>query len=319
MDRVSCPPEQALPTAFVERLRSILTPAQYQDWRGALAAPAPVALRLNPLRAEPAATLEELRAEGFEPAAVGWLSGAYLLPPAQRRALTESAAFAEGRVYLQNLASMLPPLLLDPQPGEEVLDLCAAPGSKTTQIAALMGNRGRLAAVERSRSRFFKLHAVCRQLGAEVATYLTDGRGIGRKTPARFDRVLVDAPCSSEGRFRLEAPDSYAYWSPKKVRDMARLQKRLLLSGLQSLKPGGVLVYSTCTYAPEENEAVLDEVLRRAEGAVEIEAVDLPLPAVAPGLEQWQGRSFDARVSRGLRVLPGAQLEGFFLARLRKG
>lgn len=311
-------PEQALPAGFLERLGRILSPAQFDGWRAALAAAPPAALRLNPLRAAPAAVQAELEAAGFSLSPVDWAPEGFLLEPDQRRALTESAAFAEGRVYLQNLASMLPPLLLDPRPGEEVLDLCAAPGSKTTQIAALMQNQGRLAAVERSRSRFFKLQAVCRQLGAEVATYLADGRGVGRKTPGRFDRVLVDAPCSSEGRFRLEAPQTYGYWSEKKVREMARLQKRLLLSGWQSLKPGGVLVYSTCTYAPEENEAVLEDLLRRVGAAVEIEAVDLPIANLAPGLGCWQGRDYHPQVQRSWRVLPTPAMEGFFLARLRK-
>ena len=125
------------------------------------------------------------------------------------------------------------------KPEESVLDLAA--GGKTLQMACMMNNQGALSAVEPVKNRFFKLKANLEQQGASfVKTYLTDGRTVGGKCPERFDRVLLDAPCSSESRFTQLNPDSWSHWSIKKVKEVARKQKKLLMSALYSLKPGGV-------------------------------------------------------------------------------
>ena len=242
-----------------------------------------------------------------------------MAPSAQRRALVDSGAAREGRVYLQNPSSMVPVLLLDPRPGEEVLDLAAAPGGKTVQIAGRMDNRGRIAAVESVKARFHRLRRNLERCGVTIArTYLADGGGVGRKVPERFDRVLLDAPCTSEGRFRAGDPASYRYWGPKKIRDMARKQKNLAISAVRSLKAGGVLVYCTCTLGPEENEAIVDGLLERFGEALEVEALDLPEPFTAPILQEWEGRSFHPAVGRCARLAPDETREGFFVARLRK-
>ena len=156
-----------------------------------------------------------------------------VVPNQQRRALTETAACRAGRIYIQNPASMIPPLLLDPQPGEWILDLGAAPGSKTLQMAGMMVNRGKISAVESVRGRFFRLRANLEKHGATlVQTYLKDGIKVWRNCPEQFDRVLLDAACSAEGRFNVNRPSSYGYWSTKKIREMQRKQKRLLFSAL---------------------------------------------------------------------------------------
>ncbi|WJW74987.1 RsmB/NOP family class I SAM-dependent RNA methyltransferase [Thiohalobacter sp. IOR34] len=304
----------APPEILLQRLQALLPDTK------ALAGPPPrLACRANPLRGGVEAARAALQAEGLEPQSVDWLPGAFTLPSAQREALSHSKAVAEGAIYIQNLSSMLPPWLLDPQPGEEVLDLAAAPGSKTTQMAGLMQNRGRIAAVEAVRPRFFRLRANLAAQGVEmVQTYLADGSHIWRKTPERFDRVLLDAPCSSEGRIRLDQPASYAHWSPAKIRDMARKQGRLLFSAVQCLKPGGRLLYSTCSFAPEENEAVLDRLLRTFGDALEVLPVELPFANWRPGLAEWQGRAFAPALAGARRILPAGAMEGFFLCLLEK-
>jgi 16S rRNA C967 or C1407 C5-methylase (RsmB/RsmF family) len=220
---------------------------------------------------------------------------------------------------VQNLSSQLPPALLGPEPGERVLDLCAAPGSKTGQIAALMENEGEIAAVEKVRPRFFRLRDNLDQQGATaVRTFLRDGQGVWKHRPEHFDRVLVDAPCSTEGRFDTEDPDSTAFWHEGKAREMARKQGKLLWSGIQALRPGGTLVYATCTFAPEENEAVVDRALRTFGEAVEVVPLDLGLPNARPGREGWGKRTFDPQVRGTARVLPTAEWEAFYVAKLVK-
>lgn len=145
---------------------------------------------------------------------------AFTTPPEHRQTLTHSPIIDQGKIYVQNLSSMLAPLILAPQPGEQILDLAAAPGGKTIQIAQMMHNTGILSAVEPIRSRMFKLRANLTRCNVKIAkTYPIDGRSVGRKTPERFDRVLLDAPCSSEARFRLKKPESWANWSLRKIRE----------------------------------------------------------------------------------------------------
>jgi 16S rRNA (cytosine1407-C5)-methyltransferase len=159
---------------------------------------------------------------------------------------------------------------------------------------------------------------VLHQGAANVELSLRPGEVIGRHRPAAFDRVLLDAPCSAEGRFCAQEPASFHYWKLSKIHVMARTQRRLLSAGLAALRPGGTLVYATCTFAPEENEAVLQWALEQGRGAVTVEPVRLALRNVLPGLTAWDDQAFDAALARAVRIVPTADMGGFFLARLGK-
>lgn len=311
--------ENEIPEAFRTRLEALLPSEHFAACWDSFAAVQPTAFRANGLKVAADVLYDELLAEGFALTPLAWKADAFTVPADQRRALTECAAYGAGRLYIQNPASMVPPLLLDPQPDEWILDLTAAPGSKTLQLAAMMGNRGRISAVEAVRGRFFRLRDNLAKHGAEnVQTYLKDGARVWRQCPEQFDRVLLDAPCSSEGQFKSAEPKTWAYWSEKKIAEMNRKQRKLMFSAVQCLKPGGVLVYSTCTFAPEENEAIVDRVLGQFSGALEVEAIELPFAHAEMGLSQWQEQVFDAQVRRARRILPLAGMEGFFVCRLRK-
>jgi 16S rRNA (cytosine1407-C5)-methyltransferase len=302
-----------LPPRYLERLRLILPEGPLAACLEAMSREPATTFRVNPLKATLPQALQALA--GFELAPLPWKADAFVVPHHQRRALTESAPCRQGWIYLQNPASMVPPLVLDPRPGEWVLDLAAAPGSKTLQLAAMMKGEGRLSAVERVRDRFFRLKANLEAHGASwVQLYLKDGTGVGRTCPEWFDRVLLDAPCSGEGRFNARCPETYAHWSEAKIREASRKQKRLLSSAARALKPGGVLVYSTCALAPEENELV---VARALEWGLEIEEIAAPCEAL-PGLTQWQGKDLPSELSRCLRIVPDGLMEGFFVCRMRK-
>jgi 16S rRNA (cytosine1407-C5)-methyltransferase len=307
-----------LPELFVERLRKLLPPESFDTALETFHHPKATTFRLNPLKTDAESLESELKGLGLHPEPVVEIPGAYRLPAEERRALTESDAFHEGRLYIQNLSSMLAPLALDPKPGERNLDLAAAPGGKTLMMAGMMEDRGWLSAVEPVKERFFKLRANLERSGATIVhTYMKDGRGIGRTCPMLFDRVLLDAPCSSEAKFSTLRPQSHAFWSPRKIRESQKLQRRLILSAWESLRPGGRLLYSTCSFAPEENEAVLDFLLKKRSDA-EILPLELPVTNAVEGVEEWEKRRFDPAVSRARRILPTGEMDGFFLALIEK-
>lgn len=308
-----------LPEAFLTRLQAIVPTAQWQSTLNGFQRPVPTCFRVNRLQAEVDSVLAELSSLGIQCHPVDWRDDSFVIEDAQRSLLTNSATFVEGRIYIQNLSSIFAAQVLEAQPGEEVLDLAAAPGGKTLVLAAAMENRGRIAAVEAVKSRFFKLKNNVELHGATlVDCYLKDGRQVGYKVPERFDRVLLDAPCSSESRFYTDDPDSYKYWSEKKVKEMQRKQKKLLRSALLALKPGGTMVYSTCSYAPEENEVVVDKELKKMAGQLEVLPVALPFDNYQPGLTAWGKKSFDPQLRNAVRILPSDTMEGFFMCLLKK-
>ncbi len=310
----------SLPPAFLDRLQHLLPPERYTDVLSTFVAPPATGFRINSLRVEfPESVITNLESLGLVLHRVPWKDDAFWVAPEDRATLLASDAFADQQIYVQNLSSMIPPLVLDAQPGERVLDLAAAPGSKTLQLACMMQNTGELAAVEVVKSRFFKLRANLNAQGAtNVRTYLQDGTRVWRYRPEYFDRVLLDAPCSTEGRFHVDDPATFAFWSPRKIKEMARKQRKLLYAAVQCLRPGGVLVYATCTFAPEENEAVLDKLLRKFGDALVLEPLGLSLPLTMPARSIWQGKKYSHDLSNAKRVLPTSTMEAFFVAKISK-
>jgi len=244
---------------------------------------------------------------------VPWCPLGFVLSQLRERDIKELEWYREGRVYLQSLSSMAPAVALGPLPGERVLDIAAAPGSKTTQMAAMMENHGSILAVEPDNIRAARLAYNVSLQGCENVE-VREGRGekIGDEMPGAFDRVLLDVPCSGEGRFIVGSPATSRSWSRKLISDRARLQRRLFASGFRALRAGGVLVYSTCTLNLEENEKIIHWALESF--ALETEKIPLVIPgtwsAVASGLHPG--------VSKALRIFPDSEKEGFFIARMRK-
>ncbi|HTW91814.1 MAG TPA: RsmB/NOP family class I SAM-dependent RNA methyltransferase [bacterium] len=223
-----------------------------------------------------------------------------------------------GLIYVQEAASMVPPLVLQPQPGERVLDIAAAPGSKTTQMSAMMQHTGLIISNDPAPMRVRGLIGNIDRAGClNVAVCRMDGASLARMVTGTCDRVLVDAPCSSEGTIR-KSPQALDRWSVAAIERLTSIQKRLIVAGYLALKPGGVMVYSTCTVAPEENESVVAHLLDRQPEA-EIRPAELPGLVTRPGLREWEGAEYPEAVGSCRRILPqDNDTEPFFLALIRR-
>ena len=240
-----------LPQEFLDRIKTQLG-EEYPAFLESLERPRAVALRFNPLKGE-APTLP------FVQNPVPWEPMGYYYDPTARPGLHP---YHEAGVYdLQEASAMSAVALLDPQPGECVCDLCAAPGGKTTQIAGRMHGEGFLLCNEINPKRSKILGQNIERMGVSNALVTNEHpQRLADKYPGFFDRVLIDAPCSGEGMFRKEE-SAVTDWSQETVEMCARRQAEILHSGAQLLKPGGRLVYSTCTFAPEENEQAIENFL----------------------------------------------------------
>ena len=201
-----------------------------------------------------------------------------------------------GYYYVQEISSMMSVIALNPKKEEFVLDLCAAPGSKTTQMAACMENKGTIIANDLKLDRIKILSANLQRCGvSNTITTFNDAIALCSRLAEKgykFDKILVDAPCSGEGTFR-SVLSTFKTWNPNVIISYQRLQKKLVEFALKCLKKDGILVYSTCTHAPEENEEVVDFIIKKF--PVDIEETKLPLKT-RQGILSWQGKEFDKSI-----------------------
>lgn len=290
------------------------------DWDAfctALARPLPTCIWTNVLRTTPDAVAARLAAAGVGAAALPWHPGAFRLPDAADAG--RRLGYVAGGYHIQEEVSMLPVALLAPQPGERVLDLCAAPGNKTAQIAVAMGDVGTVVANDINAGRSRAIRGTLDRLGLRSVCITTADAARYPAAAGLFDRVLADVPCSCEGTTRKQADPTFDD-TPRRGRDLPRLQAAILRRALRLCRPGGRVVYATCTYAPEENEAVVDAVLGHPIGrGVRLLPAALPGFASAPGLTAWEGASYHPDLRNALRAWPHHNdTGGFFVAVLQK-
>ena len=224
-----------------------------------------------------------------------------------------------GYYYVQEVSSMMSVIALSPEPGEIVLDLCASPGSKTSQIVAKMENKGTIIANDKDLGRITILSANLERVGASnVIITREDAVQLClklEKIGMKFDKILVDVPCSGEGTLR-SSPKTFIMWNEKMIEKLGRLQKKFVASVIPLLKDDGVLVYSTCTHAPEENEGVVSFLAEKFN--MKAEKLNLPLKC-RQGILDWEGEKFNEEARNSCRIYPhDNDSEGFFVARLRR-
>ncbi len=297
--------------------------------------------RINTLKvADDKAVLKTLLDQGWQGEALGV---GYTIDEGYE-AVRDSELARTGIIYIQNAASWLPVLALAPKPGEKILDICAAPGGKTSHIAAITDNKAELWVNDNSRARLHKMRANLDRLDVQVAeetmfdaTQLTRKLGalhpelISRPMPSDdtygrqsrtggsgvFDKILLDAPCSGEGLMNYSCDKDFETWSVAHIKRLQQLQKKLIMQAWQLLKPGGTLVYSTCTMAPEENEAVVDYLLRHNFDA-QVKPIEAKMPNAVKPVQTWQGKTYASEIAGALRLLPSPSVEAFFVCRLTK-
>ena len=266
-----------------------------------------VTLRANTLKTDAQTVRERLAAQGIETSPVSWYADAMIVRGAREDALTGLDLYERGEIYLQSLSSMIPPLLLGAQPEENVLDMAAAPGGKTTQIAALTGNQAMVTACEMNKIRAERLRYNVQRQGATRVTVMNiDSRNLDDLFS--FDRILLDAPCSGSGTVQLGNPRSRGQFSKEFLARTTKQQEALLGKALRLLRPGCEMIYSTCSVLAQENEEIVSRVLRKTGAQIvplELAAFDsVPrLPVSIPGT---------------LCVAPDELHEGFFVAKIKR-
>ncbi|MFH1504933.1 MAG: RsmB/NOP family class I SAM-dependent RNA methyltransferase [Candidatus Omnitrophota bacterium] len=326
-----------LPVEFLSKLKKIY-PLDYSSIVNTFLVKKNSAFRINYLKTDLSSLRNDLRNQRVKFKEFTFPKGSFLLNTPLRE-FQKTEVYRKGLVYVQNLSSMLVPLVLAPQDGDLILDLCAAPGAKTTQIVSL-APQVRITAIEKNRGRYYKLLANLKIQGVKlidtieselsetdvpaarasngVEVFILDSIWVRKKFPECFDKILADVPCSAEGRFLINDPKTFKYWKQRKVKEMVHKQKKLLHSAFFALKQGGILVYSTCTFSPEENEGVIDWFIDKFKNKVEILPIKIPLSNVRQGLAHWEGKKYSSFLQMAKRIIPTDAMEGFFMVKLRK-
>ena len=234
----------------------------------------------------------------------------------ERRDIGNLIEHSLGYFYTQEAASMIPPIVLEPKPNDMVLDIAASPGSKTTQIAQYMQNRGILIANDYTYERMKPLSINLQRCGVTNAIItLMEGQWF-KKSGIEFDKVLVDAPCSGTGTIR-KSLKTIGIWNPDMVRRLSITQKQLIETGFNLLKDNGTLVYSTCSLEPEENEEVVDFLLKKYENT-KLEEINLKLKK-SPVILEFDNKQYSEEIKKCLRIWPqDNDTEGFFVAKIIK-
>lgn len=264
-------------------------------------------LRVNTLKAKVSYICSVLSGNNIEYEKVSWNNEALIIKNANEIDIKELEIYKNGEIYLQSLSSMMPAIILEPKENEDILDMTAAPGGKTTQIAALTNNKANITACEMNTVRADRLKYNVEKQGATSVTVLKeDSRRLNDYFS--FDKILLDAPCSGSGTILLNNERTYKNFSENLVEKTIKSQKDLLKKAIKILKPGHELVYSTCSILKQENENIIKEIIEK--GQAEVMTINEEKLKDIPKLK--------SNIDGVLTVCPNEYYEGFFVVKLRK-
>jgi 16S rRNA (cytosine1407-C5)-methyltransferase len=309
---------------FIERMKKIITNEKdFQEYLKILKKPILRSIRCNTVKISPEKLKDRLEKKGWK-INQPWKDYSEVmiveseLSPGE---LGNSLEHLLGYYYIQELASMLPIIALFPKPNEFFMDLCASPGSKTTQAACFMENKGTIIANEMNAQREKILGSNLERCGvSNVIITRKEGEVLCKMFKQKkiyFDKIIVDAPCSGEGTLR-STPKTYLMWNIKTIKGLPRIQKRLCQAAFEILKKNGEMIYSTCTHAPEENEEVVNFMLQTFKDKIEILKVSLPIKA-RQGLTAWEDKEYNKETIKCNRIYPqDNDTEGFFLVKFKR-
>lgn len=287
---------RTFPEKFIQRVREMLPKKEVEAFLERATEPLPKTVRLRPECDVP---------EDWILKPVAEMPEAFFIDRTDRtKPLGKIREHFSGEMYIATLSSLLAAKMLAPEPEDKVLDMCAAPGSKTTFLSDQMKDKGTLVANELSASRSKKLAANIDRLGC-TNTVITqiDGTYMDTFFDQEFDKILLDAPCSSEGAGRKQSEFFEKYWTERKIYEAAKVQKKLIVSAFKMLRPDGEMIYSTCTTAPEENEAVVQHLIDTFGANVEILPTDLGEVPHGKGLEKFFDQTFEKDIAKNSRRL----------------
>jgi NOL1/NOP2/sun family putative RNA methylase len=269
-------------------------------------------LRVNTLKISEEELVKKLKQHKVKLKKIDFIDNAYTYE--SEFSLASTTEYALGYFYLQELASMLPSIILNPEKDDLILDMCSAPGSKTTHISQLMNNSGIIVALDENAGRLQALRSNLLRCGCKnVIVYKKDAR-FAFDFNKKFDKILLDAPCS--GNFAIE-PDFFEKKNLQGFLERSRLQKELLKSAHRCLKPEGILVYSTCSLEPEENELTVDWFLNKFED-IKLLSTNIDIPFASKGLTKVFDDKISDEIKNCIRIWPDSGMQGFFIAKFKK-
>lgn len=264
-------------------------------------------LRINTIKSNIEEIKKELEKEKIEYETIKWSKEALIIKNADEKTIQEMEIYKNGKIYLQSLSSMLPPIILEPKEGTDILDMAAAPGGKTTQIAALTNNKAHITACEKNKIRAERLKYNVDKQGATCVFIMPkDSRFIDDFFS--FDQILLDAPCSGSGTLDYNDANVEKYFTEQLIERSSKTQKTLLSKAIKLLKPGHEMVYSTCSILDCENEDVVASVIKN--GNIEIVRINFE------GMEKLP--ILPTKISGTLCVKPTELYEGFFVAKIKR-
>lgn len=306
-----------VPNEFLLKMKKLLPEKEVEELIKIIDTPLRKSIRVNSLKANPKEIKESLEKQGFVLTDMPWYKYGFFAEGDETHALGNTFEHYLGKIYIQEAASMLPVIALEPKPEDFVLDMAASPGSKTTQISMHMKNRGLIVANEPSRKRLSPLQSNLDK-SSTINSVITrnDGRRFANHKDI-FDKVLLDAPCSSEGTFQKDKKARFI-WSQKKVIANSILQKQLIDSAIACTKPGGTIVYSTCTMSPEEDEEIIEYAINKYDN-LKIEPLTYKNLKTSKGITKYNDKTYSGEMKKVIRIWPHkTNIEGFFVAKLKK-
>lgn len=264
-------------------------------------------LRVNTIKSSIEEIKNKLNEANIDYEQVDWSKEAFIIKNADEKIIQEMDIYQNGQIYLQSLSSMLPPIILDPKQGSDILDMAAAPGGKTTQIAALSNNKSHITACEKNKIRFERLKYNIEKQGASCVFIMAkDSRYIDDFFS--FNQILLDAPCSGSGTLNIEDMKFEKNFTEQLIEKSIKTQESLLKKAIKILKPGHEMVYSTCSILSSENEDVINRVIRNTDAEI--------VPIYFDGIEQLP--LLPTKINGTLCICPTELYEGFFVAKIRK-
>lgn len=305
--------KRRLPTDFVDELYENYSPLTVDKVLVGMTDDRFPSLRVNTLKYNIQDLMRYFKETNIKFERIPFYNDGLIIKNAKEKDIQKLDIYEKGYIYFQSVSSMIPALVLNPKVGERVLDVTAAPGSKTTQLACMMENKGYILANELDKIRYERLKYNVEMQEASIVD-VVNGRGekLGENFEEMFDKVLLDTPCSGEGRFVATNPMTYRNWSKKEVQDLVKLQKKLFASGYKALKSGGVMVYSTCTINRDENEFILDWALKNFD--IKLDSVGIEIKDAISGFNE----GLDPSINKSIKILPSKFMEGFFVSRFIK-